>query len=35
MALTDDQLLDFDASRYASYDEGRTRELIEGWDEPR
>jgi hypothetical protein len=44
MAFTDDQLLDFDASRYASYDEGRARELlggvlytdaVGGWDEPR
>jgi hypothetical protein len=29
MALSDDQLLDFDAGRYASYDEAS------GWDEPR
>jgi hypothetical protein len=30
MALTDDQLLDFDAGRYASYDEGRARETLAG-----
>ena len=30
MGLTDDQLLDFDASRYAAYDEGKARELLAG-----
>jgi hypothetical protein len=30
MALTDDQLLDFDASRYASYDDGKARETLAG-----
>jgi hypothetical protein len=30
MALNDDQLLDFDASRYASYDEGKARETLAG-----
>jgi hypothetical protein len=30
MALTDDQLLDFDAGRYASYDEGNARETLAG-----
>lgn len=30
MALTDDQLLDFDAGRYASYDESRARDLLAG-----
>lgn len=30
MALTDDQLLDFDASRYAAYDEARARETLAG-----
>lgn len=30
MALTDDQLLDFDASRYATYDEGKARDTLAG-----
>jgi hypothetical protein len=30
MALTDDQLLDFDASRYAAYDEAKARDLLGG-----
>ena len=30
MALTDDQLLDFDAEKYASYDEGKARETLAG-----
>jgi hypothetical protein len=30
MALTDDELLDFDASRYATYDEEKTRETLAG-----
>jgi hypothetical protein len=30
MALTDDELLDFDASRYATYDEGKARETLAG-----
>jgi hypothetical protein len=30
MALTDDQLLEFDAGQYASYDEARAREALAG-----
>jgi hypothetical protein len=30
MALSDDQLLDFDADRYASYDEAKAREALAG-----
>ncbi len=30
MALSDDQLLDFDADKYASYDEGKAREALAG-----
>ena len=30
MALSDDQLLDFDSGRYASYDEGKAREALAG-----
>ena len=30
MALTDDELLDFDASSYASYDEAKARETLAG-----
>ena len=30
MALTDDQLLDFDAGTYASYDEVKARETLSG-----
>ena len=30
MALSDDQLLDFDAGQYASYDEGKAREALAG-----
>jgi hypothetical protein len=30
MPLTDDQLLDFDAARYASYDEAKARETLAG-----
>jgi hypothetical protein len=30
MALSDDQLLDFDAGQYASYDEGKARDTLTG-----
>ena len=30
MALTDDQLLDFDAGTYASYDEAKARDALAG-----
>ena len=30
MALSDDQLLDFDSGQYASYDEGKAREALAG-----
>jgi hypothetical protein len=32
MALSDDQLLDFDASHYANYDEAKARETLAGED---
>jgi hypothetical protein len=30
MALSDDQLLDFDSGQYASYDEGKARDALAG-----
>jgi hypothetical protein len=30
MALSDDQLLDYDSGQYASYDEGKAREALAG-----
>jgi hypothetical protein len=30
MALSDDQLLEFDSGQYASYDEGKAREALAG-----
>ena len=32
MALSDDQLLDFDAGNYASYDEAKARDILAGED---